>query len=97
MPKKLTVSRSTKISGGNAIMDQGYITEREIPDMMDEAFAALLVVEVQDELALRSLDVPVVLDAFNYYMGTGRIIYAPSMMSQDEAKETLRLALGYKK
>lgn len=97
MPKKIVVSRNTKISGANAIMDQGYITERDIPEMMNKDFIPLFAPEVQDELELRSLDVPIVLESFNYYMGTGSIIYAPSMVTQDEAKEALRIALGYKK
>jgi hypothetical protein len=97
MVKAVTVSRNQKISGANAIMDQGYITERDIPDMMQREFADKFVLEVQDELQLRSLDVPVALQTFNYYMGTGWIIYNPSRLGEDDAKETLRLALGYRK
>ncbi|WDF83028.1 hypothetical protein PQ472_01935 [Lacticaseibacillus pabuli] len=97
MAEKVAVSRNQKISGANAIMDQGYATERDIPDMMNANFAREFVLEVQDELELRSLDVSIVLESFNYYMGTGCIIYAPSRISQDEAKEILRKALGYKK
>jgi hypothetical protein len=78
-------------------MDQGYITERDIPDMMQREFADKFVLEVQDELQLRSLSVPVALQTFNYYMGSGWIIYNPDRLSEGEAKETLRLALGYRK
>ena len=97
MAEKVVVSRNVKISGANAIMDQGYATERDIPDMMNGDFAKEYVLEVQDELELRSLDVRIVLESFNYYMGTGYIIYAPDRISQSEAKEILRKALGYKK
>ncbi|WP_225353752.1 hypothetical protein [Lacticaseibacillus sharpeae] len=62
------VTRNQKISGANAIMDFGYVTERTIPEMMDRAYAQQFLLEVQDELQLRSLTVPVVMQTFNYYM-----------------------------
>lgn len=97
MTKEETVHRNQKISGANVFMDQGYITERDIPAMMDREFAQKFVLDVQDELQLRSLDVQVVLQTFNYYMGSGCIIYNPTVLDEDAAREALRLALGYRK
>ena len=91
------VTRNQKISGANAIMDFGYVTERTIPEIMDRAYAQQFLLEVQDELQLRSLTVPVVMQTFNYYMGSGVIIYDPKRFSTDAAKETLQHELGYRK
>ncbi|WP_127849106.1 hypothetical protein [Lacticaseibacillus hulanensis] len=91
------VTRNQKISGANAIMDFGYVTERTIPEMMDREYAQRFLLEVQDELQLRSLAVPVVMQTFNYYMGSGVIIYNPTQFTADEAKDTLKHDLGYRK
>lgn len=97
MTKEEALRRNQKISGANAFMDQGYITERDIPAMMNRDFAQKFVLDVQDELQLRSLQVQVALQTFDYYMGSGSIIYNPKVLDEDSARETLRLALGYRK
>ncbi len=97
MPAEEPVTRNQKISGANAIMDDGYVTERQIPGMMDRGFSQRFLLEIQDELQLRSLTVPVEMQTFNYYMGSGAIIYNPTRLSEAEAKETLRQELGYRK
>jgi hypothetical protein len=97
MAKEEPVTRNQKISGANAIMDFGYVTERTIPEMMDRKYSERFLLEVQDELQLRSLTVPVVMQTFNYYMGSGSIIYNPDRYTSGAAKETLQHELGYRK
>lgn len=91
------VTRNQKISGANAIMDFGFVTERTIPEMMEREYASRFLLEVQDEIQLRSLNVPVVMQTFNYYMGSGAIIYNPERFTTAAAKVKLQEQLGYRK
>lgn len=91
------VTRAQRIEGANLIMEQGYITERDIPAMMDEAWSAAFQPVVNEELRLRSLTERTVIETFHYYMGDGVIIYNPERFNQVDAKRTLRYALGLHK
>ncbi|MFD1432609.1 hypothetical protein [Lacticaseibacillus yichunensis] len=97
MAEEQTVSRMQKAEGADTIMDQGYITEREEPAMMDKKWCKLFEAQINDELRLRTLAQRVVLKKFNYYMGEGRIIYDPSRLTEGDAKQTCQIALGYHK
>ena len=91
------ITRSQKTEGANEIMDKGYLTERDMPEMMDSQWAEKLLTQINDELRLRSLSDRAVLQKFNYYMGTGVIIYNPGQMDENQAKTLLQHALGFKK
>jgi len=91
------ITRYQKTEGANEIMDKGYLTERDLPAMMDSDWADRLLVQINDELRLRSLSERAVLQKFNYYMGTGVIIYNPAQIDEAQAKTLLQHALGFKK
>ncbi|KRO15481.1 hypothetical protein [Lacticaseibacillus saniviri] len=91
------ITRYHKTEGANEIMDKGYLTERDMPEMMALPWSEHLLEQVNDELRLRSLTDRAVLKKFNYYMGSGIIIYNPNQLTEDQAKQTLQKALGYRK
>ncbi|MFD1483925.1 hypothetical protein ACFQ5J_01505 [Lacticaseibacillus baoqingensis] len=91
------ITRLQKAEGANLIMEKGYITERDEPAMMDKDWSADYLLQVNDELRLRSLTQRAIIEKFNYYMGDGVIIYDPKRMTQADAKRTLRYALGFHK
>lgn len=91
------VTRAQRIEGANLIMEQGYITERDLPAMMDHKWSATFQLVVNEELRLRSLTERTVIATFHYYMGDGVIIYNPERLSAVDAKRTLRYALGLHK
>ena len=51
-----TVTRTQKQEGADAIMDKGYVTERDIPEMMSKTWSEQLLDAVNDELRLRTGD-----------------------------------------
>ncbi|WP_225046722.1 hypothetical protein [Lacticaseibacillus kribbianus] len=97
MEPTASVSRLQKTEGADLIMDQGFLTEREEPAMMDAAWCHELLPQINDEMRLRTLDNRVVLKLFHYYSGEGSIIYDPSKLSEARAKTVLMHALGYHK
>ena len=91
------VTRMQKEEGADAIMEEGFITEKQEPAMMDRQWCEEFLLQINDELRLRTLKERVVLKKFNYYMGDGIIIYDPKRLSQDTAKDDLKKALGFHK
>ncbi|KRK70982.1 hypothetical protein [Lacticaseibacillus nasuensis] len=91
------VTREQKIEGADAIMDKGYITEHDEPAMMDKAWCAPFLEQINDELRLRTVAARAKLQLFHYYSGDGVIIYDPKQLTEADAKRNLRQALGYHK
>ncbi len=92
-----SITRAQKKEGANRLLEHGFITERDEPAMMDKDWADDFLVQVNDELRLRSLTKRAVLQKFNYYMGDGVIIYDPEVINEVDAKRKLRYALGFHK
>lgn len=92
-----TVTRTQKQEGADAIMDKGYVTERDIPEMMSKRWSEQLLDAVNDELRLRTVTNRTVLQQFHYYMGNGTIIYDPGQLNSEGAKIALQHALGFRK
>ena len=69
------VTRIQKQEGADAIMDKGFVTERDIPEMMDKTWSGKLLDAINDELRLRTVINRAVMQQFHYYMGDGTIIY----------------------
>lgn len=97
MEPTANVSRSQKAEGADAILEQGYITEKQEPAMMDKTWCEEFLAQINDELRLRTLTQRAILQKFNYYMGDGVIIYDPDQLTEADAKRKLRYALGYHK
>ncbi|WP_125703996.1 hypothetical protein [Lacticaseibacillus daqingensis] len=91
------VTRAQKAEGADLIMEQGFVTERDEPAMMDATWCAEFLPQVNDELRLRTLPNRAVMRQFHYYMGTGVILFDPTQLSEAQAKDTLQHALGYHK
>ncbi|WP_461214917.1 hypothetical protein [Lacticaseibacillus sp. GG6-2] len=91
------ITRAQKKEGANKLLEQGFITERDEPAMMDKDWCNDYLLQVNDELRLRSLSKRAVLKKFNYYMGDGVIIYDPEVINEVDAKRKLRYALGFHK
>lgn len=91
------VSREQKAEGANLLLEQGYITERDEPAMMDEKWCDEYLAQVNDELRLRTLTPRGTLKLFHYYMGPGSIIFDPKRFSEAQAKVVLQKALGFAK
>lgn len=92
-----SITRLQKNEGANTFLEQGFITERDEPAMMDKDWCQDFLLQVNDELRLRSLTQRGILEKFNYYMGDGMIIYNPDELTQADAKRKLRYALGFHK
>ena len=92
-----SITRAQKKEGANKLLEQGYITERDEPAMMDKDWCDDFLLQVNDELRLRSLTKRAVLKKFNYYMGDGVVIYDPETLTEADAKRLLRQALGFHK
>ncbi|WP_054718564.1 hypothetical protein [Lacticaseibacillus manihotivorans] len=60
-----------KTEGANTFLEQGFITERDEPAMMDKDWCKDFLLQVNDELRLRSLTQRGILEKFNYYMAMG--------------------------
>ncbi|WP_461225082.1 hypothetical protein [Lacticaseibacillus suihuaensis] len=97
MEPTATVSRLQKTEGADLIMDQGFLTEREEPAMMDQDWCHELLPQINDEMRLRTLPNRVVLKQFHYYSGLGTILYDPTQLTAAKAKQVLMHALGYHK
>ncbi|KMO46313.1 hypothetical protein ACR74Y_01650 [Lacticaseibacillus rhamnosus] len=91
------VTRIQKQEGADAIMDKGFVTERDIPEMMDKTWSEKLLDAINDELRLRTVTNRAVLQQFHYYMGDGTIIYDPGQLNSEGAKIALQHALGFRK
>ena len=91
------VTRVQKQEGADAIMDKGFVTERDIPEMMDASWSTQLLDAINDELRLRTVTNRAVLQQFHYYMGNGTIIYDPGQLKTEGAKIALQHALGFRK
>ena len=95
---QVAVLRHHWIEAADQVVEKGYLTERDLPEMMDPNWAAELVPKVNRELALRSLRRRVIGEKFQYYQGAGYIIYNPNVIkSADRAKQILQDKLGYEK
>ncbi|KLI75145.1 hypothetical protein KTT66_05290 [Lacticaseibacillus casei] len=92
-----TVTRVQKQEGADAIMDKGFVTERDIPEMMAASWSEKLLAAINDELRLRTVSNRAVLQRFHYYMGDGSIIYDPGQLNSEGAKIALQHALGFRK
>ncbi|QVI35297.1 hypothetical protein BVJ53_13005 [Lacticaseibacillus chiayiensis] len=92
-----TVTRVQKQEGADAIMDKGFVTERDLPEMMSASWSQALLAQINDELRLRTVTNRVVLQRFHYYMGDGSIIYDPGQINSEGAKIALQRALGFRK
>ena len=91
------VTRIQKQEGADAIMDKGFVTERDIPEMMDKTWSGKLLDAINDELRLRTVINRAVMQQFHYYMGDGTIIYDPGQLNSEGAKIALQHALGFLK
>lgn len=91
------VSRVQKGEGADMILEQGYVTEREEPAMMDPDWCKEYLAQVNDELRLRTVAPRGALKLFHYYMGPGSIIYDPKRFTAEQAKDVLQKALGFAK
>ena len=91
------VTRIQKQEGADAIMDKGFVTERDIPEMMDKTWSGKLLDAINDELRLRTVINRAVMQQFHYYMGDGPIIYDPGQLNSEGAKIALQHALGFRK
>ncbi|MFD1392553.1 hypothetical protein ACFQ3L_02990 [Lacticaseibacillus jixianensis] len=91
------VTREQKAEGANLILEQGYVTERDEPAMMDAGWCHEYLEQINDELRLRTVAPRGTLALYHYYMGPGSIIFDPARFTAAQAKAVLQKALGFAK
>lgn len=90
-------SRMLKQEGADASLDKGFVTERDIPEMMDKTWSGKLLDAINDELRLRTVINRAVMQQLLYYMGDGTIIYDPGQLNAEGAKIALQHGIGFRK